>query len=94
MIVLTVLYAVIDLAKWKKWAFPLVVVGLNPITFYVMSWTLVDVVNSNLRRHLGPTFFNDLVGNTFGPFLGTLCMVTILWMIVYGMYKRSIFIRI
>ena len=94
LIVLTVLYAVIDVAKWKKWAYPLVVVGLNPITFYVMSWTLVDAINSNMRRHLGPKFFNEIAGEAFGPLLGTLCMVVILWLVTYWMYRRKIFIRI
>ena len=94
LVVLATLYAVIDVAKWQKWAFPLVVVGLNPITFYVMSWTMVDAVNVNLRRHLGPTFFNSVAGDVFGPLVGTLSMVGVLWLIVYWMYKQKLFIRI
>lgn len=94
LVVLATLYAVIDIAKWKKWSFPFVVVGLNPITFYVLSWTMVDAVNSNLRRHLGPTFFSSIAGDVFGPLVGTLATVTILWLIVYWMYKQKLFIRI
>jgi predicted acyltransferase len=94
LIVLAVLYAIIDLAKWKKWAFPFIVVGVNPITFYILSWTLVDAINSNLSRHLGPSFFKTIAGDTFGPLLGTICMVTTLWLIVYWMYKRKVYVRI
>ena len=94
LIVLAVLYAIIDLAKWKKWAFPFIVVGVNPITFYILSWTLVDAINSNLSRHLGPSFFKMIAGDTFGPLLGTICMVTTLWLIVYWMYKRKVYVRI
>ena len=94
LLVLCMLHAVIDLAKWQKWAFPFIVVGVNPITFYVMSWTLVDAVNSNLRRHLGTSFFNAIGGSTFGPLVGTLCMVLVLWLVVYWMYKRKVYVRI
>ena len=92
--ILAVLYGIIDLAGWKKWAFPIVVVGVNPITFYIMSWTLVDVVNLNLNRHFGATFSTTMAGATYGPLLGTLCTASILWLIVYWMYRRKVYVRI
>ena len=55
---------------------------------------MVDAVNVNLRRHLGPTFFNSVAGDVFGPLVGTLSMVGVLWLIVYWMYKQKLFIRI
>ena len=59
-----------------------------------MSWTLVDVVNLNLNRHFGATFFTTMAGATYGPLLGTLCTASILWLIVYWMYRKKVYVRI
>ncbi len=93
-IALAALYGIIDLVGWRRWAFVGIVVGLNPITFYVMSWIVVDWINANLRRHLGTNFFKTIAGETFGPLLGTVVLVGLLWLIVYWMYRRKIFLRI
>jgi predicted acyltransferase len=37
---LALFYAVIDMAGWKAWSFPFVVVGMNSIAMYVFSGTL------------------------------------------------------
>src|SRR5262249_43136578 len=39
-LILASLYAVIDVLGWKRWTFPLVVVGVNSIAIYCMSMTL------------------------------------------------------
>ena len=46
-------YALIELKGWKRWAFPLLVIGANSIAVYVMSWTIESFVSSALVRHLG-----------------------------------------
>ena len=69
-------------------------VGLNPITFYIMSWIVVGWINVNLKRHLGANFFKSIAGETFGPLLGTAVLVSLLWLVVYWMYRRKIFLRI
>ncbi len=37
---LAALYAIIDWQGWKRWAFPLVVAGMNPIALYCL-WQLM-----------------------------------------------------
>lgn len=93
-LILAAFYAIIDLVGWRRWAFVGVVVGLNPITFYVMGWIVVDWINANLGRHLGTNFFKMIAGQTFGPLLGTVVLVSLLWLIVYWMYRRKLFLRI
>ena len=44
---------------WKRWAFPLLVIGANSIAIYVMSWTIEHFVSSALVRHLGTAPFLD-----------------------------------
>ena len=33
-------YALIEWKGWRRWSFPLLVIGANSITIYVMSWTM------------------------------------------------------
>jgi predicted acyltransferase len=49
---LAALYAVIDIAGWKRWSFPLVVVGMNSIAIYMMSQMMRGFTLSSLRTHL------------------------------------------
>ncbi len=49
-------YGVADVARFRFWAFPLVVVGVNSIAMYVMSQLLKPFVASMLRIHLGTSW--------------------------------------
>ena len=40
-------YALIEWKGWKRWAFPLLVIGANSIAIYVMSWTMEHFVSSS-----------------------------------------------
>jgi len=86
-------YAVIEVKEWRRWAFPLLVVGANSIAIYVMSWTLGDFVSSALVRHLGTAPF-AMVGAPFEPVLRGLAVMVVFWLILLWMYRRKIFLRI
>jgi heparan-alpha-glucosaminide N-acetyltransferase len=49
---LAVFYGLIDVAGWRRWTFPLVVVGVNSIAFYVMAQLMKPWVASQLTIHL------------------------------------------
>ena len=42
---------------WRRWSFPLLVIGANSIAVYVMSWTIEVFVKAALVRHLGAAPF-------------------------------------
>lgn len=82
-------YAIIDVAGFKRWAFPFVVVGMNAITAYMavhlFSFSdLADTFVGGLARHLG----------VFGEFLLPVTAFLILWLILWHMYRQKIFLRI
>ena len=52
-LMLAVFYALLDWKGWRRWAFPLLVVGMNSIAVYVMSWTMVNFFSNALDRHAG-----------------------------------------
>jgi predicted acyltransferase len=92
-LMLAVFYAVIDVKGWRRWAFPLIVIGANSIAVYVMSWTIEKFVTTALVRHLGSAPF-AILGPPFEPVLRGLAVVVVFWLILLWMYRRRIFLRI
>jgi predicted acyltransferase len=92
-LILAVFYAAIDVKGWRRWAFPLIVIGANSIAVYVMSWTMEKFVMGALVRHLGSAPF-AILGPPFEPVLRGLAVVTVFWLILLWMYRRRIFLRI
>lgn len=90
---LGLLYAVIDVAGLRKWAFPLIVVGMNSIAIYVMSWTMRRFVESSIHTHLGASY-TQILGEELEPIVVGFTVVIVFWLILYWMYRRKIFLRI
>lgn len=85
--------AVLDWRGWKRWAFPLMVVGLNPITLYCLSQLSGSFVRQQLRIHFGQEIFATL-GETWTPMLERASVLLVLWLVVWWLYRRKIFLRI
>lgn len=84
---------VIDYKGYRKWAFPLVVVGMNSIAAYMIAHLWEDFFIRNFHTHLGDKPF--LI---FGPGLHPLLLGTAVllcyWLVLYWMYNRKIFLKI
>ncbi len=93
LLILAGFYAVIEWKGWRRWAFPLVVVGMNSIAVYVMSWTMSVFFGDALDRHFGRTIA-VIAGPTFQPVLHGFAVLLIFWLILLWMYRRNIFLRI
>jgi predicted acyltransferase len=92
-LILAGFYALLDWKGWRRWAFPLVVVGMNSIAIYVMSWTMARFFGDALDRHLGSAL-TAIAGPTFQPVLHGFAVMLIMWSILLWMYRRKIFLRI
>jgi heparan-alpha-glucosaminide N-acetyltransferase len=86
-------YAAIEWKGWRRWSFPLLVIGANSIAIYVMSWTIEHFISSALVRHLGAAPF-AIMGPPFEPVLRGVGVLIVFWLILYWMYRRKIFLRI
>ena len=86
-------YALIDWKGWRRWSFPLIVVGMNSIAIYVMSWTMGDFVRTALQTHAG-RLISALVPSTLIPVAYGIGVMLIFWLILFWMYRRKIFLRI
>src|SRR6202162_3559822 len=92
-LILAGFYALIEWKGWRRWAFPLVVVGMNSIAVYVMSWTMSSFFGNALERHFGDAI-SAMAGPIFRPALHGFAIMLIFWLILLWMYRRKIFLRI
>lgn len=90
---LAALYALIDVGKFKRWAFPLEVIGANSIFAYCASWLFFRFIRNSLNTHLGEDFFR-LFGDPYRSLFHGACVLAILWLMLLWLYRKKIFIRI
>lgn len=84
---------VIEVRGYRRWAFPLVVIGLNSIAAYLIAHLLEDFIVDSFRIHLGASIFASF-GDAVEPFVRGLVVLTIYWLILFWMYRRKLFLRI
>ena len=88
LLLLCLFFWIIDVKGWKKWAFPFVIIGMNPITIYVAQSLfdfriLADIFVHGFAHKLG-----DLQ-----PLFYSLCLLTVKWLFLYFLYKKKIFLK-
>ncbi len=86
-------YAIIDLIGLRSWAFPLRVIGMNSIAAYCMAGLFEDFFWKSLNTHLRPRTF-QVLGAPYEPLLHGAAVLLILWLILFWMYRRKVFLRI
>jgi len=91
LLLLGLFYWVIDVMKFRKWAFFFIVIGLNPITIYLAQSGIIDFQGASEYFfhgivHLFPTSITDIlnaIGYTF-----------ISWVFLYILYRKKIFLKV
>ena len=86
-------YWVIDVLGHKKWSFPLMVIGMNSIAAYCIAHLFEGFIMKNLKTNLGQTTF-EFFGKPYEPFFHGAATLFVMWLILYWMYRRKIFLRI
>jgi heparan-alpha-glucosaminide N-acetyltransferase len=86
-------YFVIDVRNRRAWAFPLIVIGLNSIAAYCMAHLFENFIRSALVTHFGENAF-QILGKPFEPLLLGGASLLVLWLMLFWMQRRKIFLRI
>jgi predicted acyltransferase len=92
-LLLAAFYQIVDLRGRRRWAFPLVIVGMNSIAMYCMAQLWEGFVRGTFRTHLGKSFFENLAG-PYAPLAQGVAVLLVLWLLCLWMYRRKIFLRI
>jgi heparan-alpha-glucosaminide N-acetyltransferase len=90
---LAAFYFVIDVKGWRGWAFVGVVAGMNSIAMYVLANMAHPFVRDTLKIHLGQKVF-DVFGPNFSHTLDRAAFLLVLWLVVFWMYRRKLFLKI
>lgn len=92
-IILSVLYAVIDVGKIRGWNFPLIVIGMNSIALYVMIHFFPGWIDATLKIHVGENY-SHFFGEPFARFMTNASAGLAMWAICFWMYRRKLFLKI
>lgn len=87
------LYYVIDIKGYRRWAFPFLVVGMNSIAMYVLVHVTVEYIVNSMHIHLGRPVF-EWPAPAFAPVIEGAAALLVLWLILFWMYRRKVFLRI
>ena len=81
-------YWIVDGQGWRRWAFPLVVIGVNALAAYLLPTfmpigRLVGVFTKPLAENAG----------SWGPVISTGTVLLVGWLLLWWLYRRKIFLR-
>ena len=83
-------YWIIDVKGWKKWSFPLAVIGMNSITIY-MAPRIIDF------RHATDFFLAGLcsfMGPVWAKIVWYIGFLALEWLFLYFLYKKKVFLKV
>ena len=81
-------YWIIDVKGYKKWAFPFIVIGLNPLTIFVVQRIFDFGIISDIFIH----GFVDYFGS-YSDIFRSFCVLLTQWLFLYFLYKKKIFLK-
>ena len=87
---LSCFYLVIDIWNLRAWSFPLRVVGMNAIFAYIVA-KVIDFDALNERVFSG---FAGLMDPAYSSFFLASTYILLLWLLLFGMYRQRIFIKV
>jgi predicted acyltransferase len=85
---LALFYAVIDVAGYRRWAFPLVVIGANALLAYVFDHVFDRAISDILVLNLA----NQWPG-PYGELLRSVAEIGLLWLVLWYLYRQRTFLR-
>jgi predicted acyltransferase len=83
----------IEVKGWRKWAFPLVVIGTNSIAAYLMAHLWERTITDSFRIHLGRQAF-QFFGAASEPAVRGLAVLVVYWLVLFWMYRRKLFLKV
>jgi len=90
LILLSVFYWIIDVKGYKKWAFPLRVIGLNSITIYMGQ----SIINFGAIRNFFFEGIASLCPKEVSAIILSLGYVFICWIFLWFLYNKKIFLKV
>lgn len=88
-LLLCLFFWIIDVKGYRKWAFPFIVIGLNPITIYVIQGLFDFGIVVEIFVHGFAGSFGS-----FQPVFFQFCIIAVKWLFLYFLYRQKIFLKV
>lgn len=88
-LMLALFYWIIEVKGYRRWAFFFTVIGMNSIAVYTLTMLISF-------RQIGNIFIGSLLPRIkpWDEFVSALGAITIVWLILYWMYRKKSFVKI
>lgn len=97
-------FFLIEVLRWKTWAFPFLVFGTNAILIYAGSQMMAKLIRlirmpgpgggANLQQYVYDRFLAPWAGPDIGSLLWPIILLLVWLVILLPLYKKKIFLRI
>jgi predicted acyltransferase len=89
LLLLALFYWIIDVRGYRRWTFFFTVIGLNPITIYLIRsqfdfGTIANIFLHGFINYLGP----------YKPLVFDLSVLAVGWLFLYFLYRQKIFLKV
>ncbi|WP_395742174.1 acyltransferase family protein [Prosthecobacter sp.] len=93
MLLLAAFHQLVDVHQHRRWAFLFIIIGMNPLAFYLLRHTLELWLAQTVERHLGSRYVL-----MFGPEMQSIMTgvpsLMFITLVMYWMHRRKIFLRL
>lgn len=90
LLILATFYWLVEVAGRRRLVFPLVVVGMNSITIYVLDILCARWIRDQLHKHLPENFFVP----GWLPVIERVGVLMVLWLVCYWLYRQKAFLKL
>jgi predicted acyltransferase len=90
LLMLLAFYWLIEVKGYRRWTFPLVVIGANSIFVYSID----NILREWLNRAVGVFTLNFQWLGDFAPVAQTCTVLLVMWYLCYWLYQRKIFFKL
>ena len=84
---------IIEVKGYKKWSFPLVVIGMNSIAAYLIAHLFEEFIVDSFHINLGQHAF-QIFGTSLEPLMQGAAVLLTYWLILFWMFRKKLFLRI
>ena len=89
MLTLGLLYAIVDLGGWRRWAFPAVVVGMNSIAAYALIHLIAHWTLENYRALADPVYVRIILNSLWLAAQNTIVCLLVGYAVAYILAFRA-----
>ncbi|MEY4941084.1 MAG: hypothetical protein RIQ93_2819 [Verrucomicrobiota bacterium] len=87
------LHWTLDDGRPRRWLTPLMVIGANSIAAYLIAHLFESFIAKNLITHLGAGVFR-VFGPAYQPLLHGAATLLVMWLLLFWMWRRKLFLKL